>query len=279
MKSFLRFLLAALTLGLAFLPLLSRGAGPTPEIRVGRLDALVTLTSAQKAKAVGVFQQEDADLLALPPAERGMKTFEVRQASRDRIRALLTPAQQRIYDRAPQMRGGGLTLPTPETKLANLDATVSLTAAQKPVAMQVFQEEFDALLSLAPGDRLQLGMPIRQAAKDQVRALLTPEQLNKMENVREAAAAQESAELTAVENLLRASKTLAARLGPIVSLSSGGTSTISTSSDGSRKGTYTIRAVGATSAEALVVAWEKVPATGEIRIVRLELSGGATIQP
>jgi len=278
MKSLLRPVLAALALGLAFAPALSRGAGPSPETRLTRLDALVMLAPDQKAKAADIFQKEDVELSALTPAERGLKTVDIRQASRDRVRALLTPVQQKIYDRTPPMRGGGLVLATPEAKLANLDAAVTLTAAQKTVATQVFQEEFDALLALAPAERPERGTPIRQAARDQVRALLTPGQLNKMDGAHATAAAQEAAERTAVEKLLRASSGLAARVGPIVSLSPGGSSTLLMLDNGARKGTCTFRVVGGTSAETLSVSWEKAPASGVIRIVRVEGAGGAAIQ-
>lgn len=277
MKSLLRPLLAALALGLAFLPSPGRAAGPTPEVRVVRLDQLVGLTSDQKPKVADVFRREDAELLALNPSDRPLKAMEVRQASRDRVRALLTPAQQKIYDRAPQVRGGGLTLPTPETKLANLDKNVGLTEAQKAVAMQVFQEEFEALVAIPPGERLERGQPYRTAAQDQVRALLTPEQLAKMDGARQAERAEDKANRTAVENVLRASKTIAARLGPIASLSVVTSMASTTSKDASIKGTFTFRAVGGTATDTLVASWEKTSAASDLRVVRVTL-GGETIQ-
>jgi hypothetical protein len=277
MKSLLRPLLAALALGLAFFPSPARAAGPTPEMRVDRLDALVTLAPDQKPKVADVFRREDAELLALDPSDRPLKTMDVRQASRDRVRALLTPAQQKVYDRAPQVRGGGLTLPTPETKLANLDKNVGLTEVQKAVATLVFQEEFDALVAIPPGERLERGQPYRTAAQDQVRALLTPEQLNKMDNVQQAERAEDKANRTAVENVLRASKTIAARLGPIASLSVVTSMASITSKDASIKGTYTFRVVGGTATDTLVASWERSSPASDLRVVRVTL-GGETIQ-
>ena len=275
MKKLLCPLLAALALGLAFLPSLGHAAGPAPETRVARLDQLVALTPLQQAKVADVFRREDAELLALDPSETPVKTMEVRQASRDRVRALLTPEQQKIYDRAPQVRGGGLTLATPENKLANLDRTVGLTGAQKAVAMQVFQEEFEALVTIPPGERLERGQPYRVAAQDQVRALLTPEQLAKMDGARQAERAEDKANRTAVENVLRASKTIMARLGPIASLSVVTSMASTTSKDASIKGTYTFRAVGGTATDTLVASWEKSSPASDLRVVRVTLGGEA----
>lgn len=271
MKLFRSPALLVSILALAFVP--ARAAGPSVDLRLDRLHELVSLTSAQKAKAAEVFRREDAELAVLPAENRPLKGMEARQASRDRVRALLTPAQQKIYDRAPQLRGGGLTLPTPETRVANLDATVTLTAAQKGVALQIFQEEFESLLALAPADRPAKGVPFRQAARDQVRALLTPAQLAKMDDGRMKALEQDNDERAAVENLLRASHNLLAKIGPIVRVTPGGSASTSESSNGSRQGTYTLRVVGETGTETLLVAWQKTSATAPLRIVRATIGG------
>jgi RNA polymerase sigma factor (sigma-70 family) len=64
-----------------------------------------------------------------------------------------------------------------DAAVERLDKLVHLTAAQKTQAADVFTNENDALQAIAsPEDRLVEGMPIRQNARAQIRALLTPEQ-------------------------------------------------------------------------------------------------------
>src|SRR4051812_15705485 len=230
MKTSLRSCFAALALGLALLPDALRAAGPSLEVRVSRLDQLVGLTADQKTRVADVFKREDAELQAMPAEQRAGKGMEVRQDSRGRVRALLTPDQQRVYDRTPSGRGGGLTLPTPESKLARLDETVGLSADQKPIALKIFQAEFEGLLTLPPSDRLGKGAVYRQTAEAQVHELLTPDQLDKLTGVRIAAANQGAAELTALTNFLRSSPAIAARVGAVVSVSTGSSSVTETRS-------------------------------------------------
>jgi hypothetical protein len=97
------------------------------------------------------------------------------------VRAVLTEEQQKIYDRAPQTKGGGLTLISAETKLNRLDQLVSLSPQQNAVARKIFDEEFESIISLPPADRGNKGMEYRQAARAQVRAILTPAQQEKFD--------------------------------------------------------------------------------------------------
>lgn len=271
MKPFPRPFLSAL--GFLFAAALAFAAAPSPEARVARLHELVTLTADQQSKIAEVFRKEDAALLALQSrGQRPLDGIEARQESRERVRALLTPAQRKIYDRAPQIKGGGLNLPTAEMKVANLDKTVGLTAAQKTVARQVYDEEFEALVSLSPAERPMKGMDARQAARDQIRALLTPDQLKKLDDERTASLTPAVEEKAAIENALRASASMANRIGALVSLSWSSASS-STDSNGNRKGVHRFKAVGATSSENLVVTWE-APAGGSLKLTRVETAGG-----
>jgi hypothetical protein len=271
-------LLPCLALFLALVPLVTNAAPPSAATRADRLAELVPLTSEQRAKATAVFQHEMDALAALPAVERGLGGMEIRQASREQIRALLTPEQQQKYDRTPQVRGGGLTLPTPENKTARLDETVHLTATQKPVVLQIYQEEFESLIALPPAERPEKGARFRQAAKEQVQAVLTPEQLALQDRLKQAAAAQEAEEKRAVENVLRSSKTISARVGSIVSLSSF-SSTVSESTGQSRRGKYDYKVTGKNGSEVVSVSWERTASSGPVKIVKVEASRGEIITP
>jgi hypothetical protein len=277
MKTSLRSLFAALLVGAAFIPVPGRAAGPTVESRVERLDQLVTLTPDQKAKAAEAFRLEDRELAAAGTGDdRVFKNMETRQAARDRLRALLSPAQQKIYDRAPQAKGGGLTIATPEAKLNQLDRTVGLSPEQKKVALEVFQEEFEGLMALTPSERMEKGMTYRQAAQSQVRALLSPEQRAKMESDRQALTDKTLAERKAIEDPLRAASGVVARVGSVVSISMTRYSSGIDLKTRQLKGSYTCRIVGSTGAETFTADWEK-DASGQVRIVRIVTASGELV--
>jgi hypothetical protein len=274
MKTSLRSLFIALLVGAFFLPAASHAAGPTVEARLTRLDQLVTLTADQKEKAAEVFRLEDTELGAAKSAGSSMmKSMEARQASRARVRALLSPPQQKIYDRAPQLKGGGLNIPTPEARLNQLDRDVGLSEAQKKVALEVFQEEFEGLVSLSQAERMEKGAPYRQAARDQVRALLTPEQLSKMESDQQAQMGRVVAERKAIEDPVRASPGVVAKVGRVVSMALTGSSMDIDPKTRLQRGTYSYRVVGSTGAENLTINWEK-DAAGQLRIVRIATATG-----
>jgi hypothetical protein len=75
--------------------------------QVDRLDALVALTAKQREQAHAIFAQAHVQLQGIAPAERPRQGMPIRQKMRSDIRALLTPAQQQIYDSTPQRQGGG----------------------------------------------------------------------------------------------------------------------------------------------------------------------------
>lgn len=147
-----------------------------PETVVASVDRLLTLTPAQKAQVERIVQRAAADLLALPERERLMDKGEIRPRMRNEIRAVLTPAQLHLYNRTSQMNGGGLTLQTPENKVARLDALVQLTPEQKTRALGIFTEELDALLDLPEARRGPDGVAVRQTARTMTRELLTAAQ-------------------------------------------------------------------------------------------------------
>jgi len=66
--------------------------------RVARLDADVTLTTEQKKIATEIYDEEAEELLAFSPEDRPLKGKAARQASKELIRMLLTPAQREKQD-------------------------------------------------------------------------------------------------------------------------------------------------------------------------------------
>ena len=118
MKSFLKFALSALALGvIASIPSLQAQDAPkkgkggrgamSPDAMVARLDEAVTLTADQKAKATDIYTKEVADMQALAPEDRRSKGQEIRDAANKDIRALLTPDQQTKFDAMPPPGKGG----------------------------------------------------------------------------------------------------------------------------------------------------------------------------
>ena len=133
-----------LGLALVFIPLSAPTYGQGNSVnRVARMDELLGLDAEQKAKIADLLQRESAAIDRLSADERPVKAFDIRQATRTQIRDVLTPPQQKLYDRTPQNRGGGLNLPTPQGKLEDLDKQVGLSPEPKKVALEVFTEEFN----------------------------------------------------------------------------------------------------------------------------------------
>jgi Spy/CpxP family protein refolding chaperone len=129
MKLSPKSVLAALALGLAFVPMISNaeeatppagrppggggggGGGrgmQTPEQQVTALETAVgTLTADQKTKITAIFTKTAADMQAIPQEDRRTKGRELRTAANKEVRALLTPEQQTKFDAIPQRGPGG----------------------------------------------------------------------------------------------------------------------------------------------------------------------------
>jgi hypothetical protein len=294
MKTILRLFSATLLLGALFFASTARAAQIPAERKLARLDDLVHLSAGQRAPALALFTKENAVLDGLAPEDRIEKGTEIRQATRDGVRALLTPAQQAKYDRAPQSQGGGLMLPTPEARVARLaESTGGLTARQKEVALQVYTEEFESLLALPPAERMSKGMPYRKAATEQIQMLLNPGQQTKAAETKAAVTAVETAERRAVENFLRNSPALATRVGEVQRLEPDGNSiisdtTMSTSVVGSaaptmvaageRRGKFIYKVYGANGTETVSVSWAKATPAAELKVVKIENSKGEALR-
>jgi hypothetical protein len=174
----LRHILAALVFGSLCFVFSIQAAGMKTESRVARLDQLVTLTDEQKVKAAEIFQAEDAALEALPGNDRLVNGSDARQKSRQQIRALLTSVQRNKYDLAPQTLGGGLRA-NPDNMVNSLEQLLGLSPEQKQRAQEILWNELaDQLAAVPEGGELP-GFRWREEARDKLRALLTPAQLQK----------------------------------------------------------------------------------------------------
>lgn len=152
----------------------------SPEEQVARLDRLVGLTPGQKTVAYQVFDEELESLLDLPSADRLAKGGEFRQTAKAQIRSLLTPEQLMKYNHAPQDQGGGLPA-NPENMVASLSQLVSLTSVQKAQATQILWNEVDAQLAAGTPEEPPKGFRWTPRVKDQLRAILTPDQQAKFD--------------------------------------------------------------------------------------------------
>ena len=124
MKNSLRQLITIIALGAALLPVVSiaqeapppekRGPGGpgggrgrmTPEQQVERLSEALTLTAEQKTKIAAIYNEQSTAMAAIPQEERREKMMEMMKATREKIRATLTPEQMKKFDEMPPMGGG-----------------------------------------------------------------------------------------------------------------------------------------------------------------------------
>ena len=131
MKSSLRSFIGVLALGAALLTATSMAQnGPAPaekrggpggarmgfEQMVARLDEAVTLTAEQKTKVTEIYQEQMAAMQAIPQEERREKMREAMGATREKVRALLTPEQAKKFDDMPAPGRGGPGGPSGEKK-------------------------------------------------------------------------------------------------------------------------------------------------------------------
>jgi Spy/CpxP family protein refolding chaperone len=122
MKSIFRSFIGVLAVGAALLPATSMAQnGPPPaekrggpgggrmgfEQMVARLDEAVTLTDEQKTKIAAIYKEQMAAMQAIPQEERREKMRESMAATREKVRALLTPEQAKKFDDMPAPGRGG----------------------------------------------------------------------------------------------------------------------------------------------------------------------------
>jgi Spy/CpxP family protein refolding chaperone len=122
MKSIFRSFIGVLAVGAALLPATSIAQnGPPPaekrggpgggrmgfEQMVARLDEAVTLTAEQKTKVAAIYKEQMAAMQAIPQEERREKMRESMAATREKVRAVLTPEQAKKFDDMPAPGRGG----------------------------------------------------------------------------------------------------------------------------------------------------------------------------
>ena len=256
-----------------------QGSGQKIDALVARLDQLVDLTAAQKTEAAAVFTAENDALDAFSSLnERMEKGILIRQKMRAQIRALLAPGQQAIYDREPQRLGGG-ALQDPAAIADRVDRVVDLSDEQLARIAEISLKETDALLTIPIEDRALKGSRIRQEAKSEIRALLKPEQQQKFDA--NPNRVDDLVERASVVLFIKASPAIAARLGPVGSLSLTGATFMTVRMDERTdvvKGSYTYNVRGAAGTEVLKIHWEKSGIYSPVKVTRVQSAAGETIR-
>lgn len=245
------------------------------ETRVAQIDALVHLNPEQRTRIADLYTREAADLQAAASTHRGMA--DIAHGTAANVRALLTPEQRAIFDRTPQSKGGGLTIAPPEVLVGVLDRQVGLSDAQKAVALKVYQEQFDALAAMSEEDRQANAAPIYQTARDQIRALLTPDQVDKSDAARSRMIARDPNDVAAIDQALRASSALAARVGAITSKRPIGRSMRSTKEGLSGEDRFAV--TGESGSAVVTVSWTRWPATSPLSITKITAAQDDVIGP
>lgn len=78
---------------------------------------------------------------------------------------------------------GGRGMGSPDGIVSRLDEALTLTADQKTKIHAIYSKVQEDVRALAPADRREKGMELRQQANKDVRALLTPEQQQKFDSM------------------------------------------------------------------------------------------------
>ncbi|MFT3781650.1 MAG: hypothetical protein QM790_06490 [Nibricoccus sp.] len=286
MKNPLRSLLLVLSTSIVAPFASAMTAQPVPaETLVARLSEAISLTSDQKEKITAIIQKQNDAIQALPPGKASdpqsevdymQRVFTLRSTARAEVRALLMPEQQKKYDHISQIRGGGQTQNS-SNRVAQLDAQVGLTEAQKKLAAEIYDEEYEELLAFAPEERPVKGQQVRQSTKALIQAMLTPEQQQKITAARQAEAKHANDERKEIQLLLNNNASLVARLGRIKHLEP---STSFISENGQlRSGKTVYKVVGESGSETWTVYWEKPSIAAQIKITKLEGPNREAIQP
>lgn len=209
-----------------------------------------------------------------------IKGMPIRQNARAEIHAILTPAQQKIYDTTPQRLGGG-AMQDAAAIASRVDKVVTLTDDQVAPVAAIYQKMADALAALSPGDRASgQGAAIWKAAKAEVRALLTPEQQQKFDANPNGAEDMEARAF--VSAFLKSYPAITARVGLVTRVTSGESWVATTSVNEqpqAMKGTYVDKVQGSAETETFKVSWEKPSPSEPIKIAKIEGSAGETFQP
>jgi hypothetical protein len=217
---------------------------------------------------------------AFPTLEdRIMKGMDIRQDTRAQIRAILTPAQQDIYDTSPPRLGGG-AMQDPAGIASRIDKVVTLTDDQIVPVAAIYQKEIDALQALSAGDRANgQAAAIQKSAQAQVRALLTSEQQQKFDA--NPTGSEDLEERAFVSVFLQTAPAITTRVGAVTRVTQTGyLVTVAGLNERLKamKGNYVFYVQGSAGAAKFKVYWEKSP-FAPIKIVKIEDFVGGTIPP
>ena len=99
--------------------------------------------------------------------------------------APFTHAQDEKAPPAEGQKGGrkGGRMMSPEQQVARMDEQLTLTADQKTKIKDILTQAQEKVQALPQEERREKGMEIRQAANKDIRALLTPEQQTKFDEM------------------------------------------------------------------------------------------------
>jgi Spy/CpxP family protein refolding chaperone len=161
-----------------------------------QLSEKLNLTDAQKAAIKPILAAEANEIKAvhqdssLSTEQKQAKTKEIRDNSREKINALLTPDQQKIF---AEMKGetGSRMREQFQNRLAMLAEQLNLTDAQKTAIKPILATEANDIKAVRQDSSLSSEQKqtkisgIREASDTKINALLTPEQQAKWAKLKE----------------------------------------------------------------------------------------------
>ncbi len=170
----------------------------TPANRLQKLSAALDLTEEQKAKIKPIFEDESAKIKSiledstLSRQQKRSKVRDIHAATFEQIKSVLTPEQLKKHEQMMKSgkgmyhRMGNIT---PANRLQNLSTALNLTEEQKARIKPMFENEsvkIKAILEDSTLSRQQKRNKVRDihaATFEQIKSVLTPEQLKKHEQM------------------------------------------------------------------------------------------------
>jgi Spy/CpxP family protein refolding chaperone len=182
----------------------SAAAGPgmkkmsKPENRMARLSRGLDLTEEQKAKIKPILEDESAkvesvlDNSNLSRQQKRTRIREIHAATFEQIKTILTPEQLKKHEemmKSAKKMSPGMRNATPDNRLQRLSTTLNLSEEQKAKIKPMLEDEsteVKAVLDDSNLSRQQKRTKIRDIHADtfeQIKTILTPEQLKKHEEM------------------------------------------------------------------------------------------------
>ena len=180
-------------------PAASPGWAARTHARAAVLAHQLDLTEAQQAQLKAVRQQTAATIKgiransSLTPDQQRAQIAAQRQSARDQFKALLTPDQQAKLATLEAHPGKLHAMVDLRLRLTRLAKTLGLSDAQKSQLKQIRQSARASIqpirenASLTADQKRAQIQPLLQSARAQMRAVLTPEQQQKFDEMRDRA--------------------------------------------------------------------------------------------